>query len=217
MKKSLLFVLLLLLGSFIAQGQAPNFSRPAGDGKLYAYSSLKFRPGINLIETYSTMQYGIGDYFAGGYDLYTAPGTTYLGVMARTGYKWNQWFGVGFAAIPTFDLNDNFNFANLTAGLYLDGAITSDKRFYWCTNTWFVFESGNYSINQYSHLAYEFPMKNGDILTPMLGLDHSWRFERDPDILAGLYYTRQVWGFYLWGSHFLRDNPRVVLGMEFKF
>ena len=41
-----------------AVAQIPYFAGTVGDGKLYGYSSVKARPGINQQETYTTFQYG---------------------------------------------------------------------------------------------------------------------------------------------------------------
>ena len=66
--------------------------------------------------------------------------------------------------------------------------ITKDTKLFWCTNTWFVVNRDkSYSIRQYSYLGYEFGIKKGDAITPMLGLDHSWKFDENPDVAAGLY------------------------------
>ena len=32
---------------------------------------------------------------------------------------------------------------------------------------------------------------------------------------AGLYYSIKNWNIYLWGNDFLKDNPRVVVGIDF--
>ena len=45
-----------LMFSAIAVAQIPYYAGTVGDGKLYAYTSLKARPGINHQETYTTFQ-----------------------------------------------------------------------------------------------------------------------------------------------------------------
>lgn len=37
--------------------------------------------------------------------------------------------------MASFDLNDNFHFAYVTTGLYLNGALSCNGRLFWCTNT----------------------------------------------------------------------------------
>ena len=66
--KKYVFIALTLLSSPRAIAQIPYFAGTVGDGKLYGYSSVKFRPGVNRQETYSTFQYGLGDHVATGID-----------------------------------------------------------------------------------------------------------------------------------------------------
>ena len=53
--------------------QIPYYAGTVGDGKLYGYTSLKVRPGINHQETYTTFQYGLGDHWATGEIYYHIP------------------------------------------------------------------------------------------------------------------------------------------------
>lgn len=199
-------------------GQVPYFGKAPGDKKLYGYTSVKFRPGANNTETYNTFQYGITDYAAGGIDYYTGPGSAYMGLMFRAGYKANQRFSIGCTATPSFNLNDNFIFSYFTGGLFMNGGLTKDARLFWCTNTWFgINRNAPDTINQFTYLGYEFGIKNGDAITPMAGLEHSWKFDMNPDIVAGFYYTHQVWNFYVWGNDFCKAHPRIVIGIDFKF
>lgn len=50
------------------QAQVPNFGTTVGDQKLYGYSSMKYRAKADTWETYSTLQYGIGNHFQTGVD-----------------------------------------------------------------------------------------------------------------------------------------------------
>lgn len=68
--KRFLLLLLLAFAMWELQAQIPYFASTAGDGKLYGYTSLKLRPGINTQETYTTFQYGIGNSVALGTYLY---------------------------------------------------------------------------------------------------------------------------------------------------
>ena len=216
--KRLITVLIGITICAITMAQVPYFGKAPGDKKLYGYTSVKFRPGNNNIESYNTFQYGITDYAAVGIDFYTGPGTAYMGYMFRAGYRTNQWFSIGCTLTPSFDLNNNYKFEYFTGGLFMNGVITKDTKLFWCTNTWFgVNRDKSYSIRQYSYLGYEFGIKKGDAITPMLGLDHSWKFDENADVAAGLYYTHGVWNFYLWGNDFCKSNPRVVVGVDFKF
>ena len=90
---------------------------------------------------------------------------------------------------------------------------------FWCSNTWLGFNSfsdntENTYIN-WEYLGYTFSFKNGHSITPMLGAIHSWKFDQEVDIAAGLYYSIKNWDIYLWGNDFFKDNPRVVLGVDF--
>lgn len=217
MKRLFSILLVIVLGT-IAMAQVPYFGNTPGNKKLYGYTSVKFRPGINSTESYNTFQYGITDYAAMGVDFYAGFDNAYMGYMLRAGYKINQWFSVGGTATPSFDLNDNFKFDYFTGGVFMNGSITKDARLFWCTNTWFNVNRGSScSIQQYSYLGYEFAIKNGDTITPMFGLDHSWRFDENPDMAIGFYYTHKEWNIYVWGNDLCKSNPRVVVGVDFKF
>ena len=67
--KRFLLLFLLAFAMWELQAQIPYFASTAGDGKLYGYTSLKLRPGINTQETYTTFQYGIGNSVALGTDI----------------------------------------------------------------------------------------------------------------------------------------------------
>ena len=113
MKKFILCGFLFTCFASVQYAKVPYFSGTPGDGKLYGYTSLKFRPGINNQETYSCFQYGIGNHFAAGTDIYTGPGSAYWGFLVRGGYVVNKWFGIGAQLTPSFDLNDSFKFSYL--------------------------------------------------------------------------------------------------------
>ena len=210
--------LLLMIAMFAitAKAQVPYFSGTVGNGKLYGYTSLKVRPGINAQETYTTFQYGIGDYTAAGLDLYTGNGCSYAGYLFRVGKKINKWFGMGGQITPSFDLNNNFKFSYLTTALYMNGAITNDGNFFWCSNTWWgVNDGADNTLTNWEYLGYAVPLKNGHAITPMVGAIHSWKFDKDVDIAVGCYFSIKNWNIYLWGNDFLEDNPRVVIGVDF--
>ena len=59
--RKVIFLCLWLSVSLRAFAQIPYFAGTVGDGKLYGYTSLKVRPGINNQETYTTFQYGLGE------------------------------------------------------------------------------------------------------------------------------------------------------------
>jgi len=205
--------MLFALHSF---AQIPYFAGTVGDGKMYGYSSVKARPGINYQETYTTFQYGLGDHFATGIDLYTGPECAYWGALVRYGRSLCKGWNVGGEVIPSFNLNGSFRFSYLTSALYMNGAISSDGRLFWCSNTWWIVrDAASNTFSNYEYLGYTFPLRNGHSITPMLGAIHSWLFDQDIDIAAGFYYTVGDWNFYLWGNDFLKDHPRFVVGIDF--
>ena len=216
--KRIITSLFLIITALSIYAQVPYFSGTVGDGRLYGYTSVKFRPGINAQETYTTFQYGIGNNFATGLDLYTSGGASYTGFLVRGGYIFNKWFGIGVQATPSFDLSNNFRFSYFTGALYMNGNISANGKFFWCSNTWFNINRG--SANSYmnwEYLGMNISTCKGQSITPMVGLIHSWEFNQDPDFALGAYYSVKNWDFYLWGNDFLKKNPRLVLGLDFTF
>ena len=214
--KKVISVLCALLIVTAATAQVPYFAGTVGNNKLYGYTSLKLRPGINAQETYTTFQYGLGNYTAVGLDLYTGTGSNYAGYLFRAGKKISKWFGIGGQITPSFDLSNNFKFSYLTTALYMNGAISQDGNFFWCSNTWWGVNDGSpYTLTNWEYLGYAFSLRNGHSITPMVGTIHSWKFDQDVDIAAGLYYTIKNWNIYLWGNDFLKDHPRLVVGVDF--
>lgn len=214
--KRIIFLFSLVFVVLAVSAQVPYFSGTVGKGKVYGYTSLKVRPGKNAQETYTTFQYGTSTHTAVGLDLYTGTNCSYAGYLFRAGYKFNKWFGVGGQITPSFDLNNNFKFAYLTSALYMNGAITKDGNLFWCSNTWWgVNDGADNTITNWEYLGYAISFKNGHSITPMVGAIHSWKFDQDVDIAAGLYYSIKSWNIYLWGNDFLKDHPRVVVGVDF--
>ena len=197
--------------------QVPYFAATVGDNKLYGYTSLKFRPGENAQETYTSFQYGLGNSFATGVDLYTGnAGASYAGVLLRYGTKINSYFNVGFQATPTFDLTENMDFSYITTAMYLNGTISKDGKLFWWSNPWWrINKDSKNTIDQYFYLGYSISLNNGHRITPMLGEIHSWKFNQDVDLALGFYYTIKNWNFYFWGNDFLKENPRIVVGLDF--
>lgn len=215
--KRYLLVLFASIFTCNVLAQVPYFFGTPGDGNLYGYTSLKARPVINNMETYTCFQYGVTDYAAFGTDIYTGPGSAYWGFLVRGGYKVNKWFGIGAQATPSFNLNDNFKFGYFTGAIYMNGAITRDGKLFWCSNTWLgINRAADNTYTNWEYLGYEFSLKNGDAITPMIGMTHDWSFNDKPDMAAGFYYTHKRWNFYVWGNDFFKDHPRLVVGVDFK-
>lgn len=217
--KRIVLLIIVTFGVIINTfAQVPYFAKTVGADKLYGYTSLKVRPGINAQETYTTFQYGLGNYIAAGLDLYTNNSSNYTGYLFRAGYAFNQWFGIGAQVTPSFDLSHNFQFSYLTSALYMNGSISKDGQLFWCSNTWYtVNKGGDNTLTQWTYLGYSFSLVKKQSITPMLGVIHSWKFNQDADIAAGMYYTIKNWNIYLWGNDFLKDHPRVVAGVDFVF
>ena len=215
MVKKLLLCIILMIAMLQAKAQVPYFAGTVGDGKLYGYTSLKLRPGINAQETYTCFQYGLGDSFATGADIYTGVGSTYWGILLRYGAKISPWFNIGAQVTPSFNLNDNFNYSYTTAAMYMNGQISSDGKLFWCSNTWWgINEGAKNTITNWEFLGYTMKVGNNSI-TPMVGLLHSWEFNQDADIAVGAYYSVGKFNLYLWGNDILKDNPRIVVGVDF--
>lgn len=218
MKKYLLTLFIALSALTDIKAQIPYFAGTVGDGKLYGYTSLKFRPGINAQETYTNFQYGITDYGAVGLDLYTSNGSAYTGFLIRGGYSFSKWFSVGAQVTPSFSLNDSFRFSYLTGAIYLNGNISRDGKFFWCSNTFITINDGaKDTYMNWEYLGMNIPTTKGQSITPMAGLIHSWKFDQDVDLAIGAYYTIRNWNIYLWGNDFFKSNPRIVAGVDFTF
>lgn len=216
MKKFSTIVALVFI-TLTTYAQVPYFAGTPGDGNLYGYSSLKFRPGVNNQETYTCFQYGVGNHVATGVDLYTGLNSAYAGVLVRGGYKVSKWFGIGAQVTPSFDLNNSMKFSYMTAGLYMNGIITNDGNLFWCCNTWLGVNAGaDETISQWSYLGYTIPTCKNQSITPMVGAIHSWKFDQELDPAVGAYYTIGKWNLYIWGNDFFKENPRIVFGIDFK-
>ncbi len=216
MKKIISLIIIIFAFSFYLKAQVPYFAGTVGDGRLYGYTSVKFRPGVNSQETYTTFQYGVSNYAAAGLDLYTYNGSAYSGFLLRGGYRFNKWIGLGGQVTPSFNLSDNFKFSYLTAALYLNGNITDNGRLFWVSNTWASFnDAAPDTFSNWEYIGFNIPTVNGQSVTPMVGAIHSWKFDKDVDLAVGAYYSIKNWNFYLWSNDLLKSHPRVVVGVDF--
>ena len=129
MKKRIIVCTIGLLLALKAMSQIPYYAPTVGDGKLYGYSSVKFRPGINHQETYTTCQYGLGDHFATGIDLYTGPDFAYWGGLVRYGRQFSKWFSAGAEVIPSFDLNNSFRRASVLVYQYVVDGVRRQRQY----------------------------------------------------------------------------------------
>lgn len=219
MKKVLLNILLVMSAGMV-MAQVPNFGTTVGDQKLYGYSSMKYRAKANTWETYSTLQYGITDYFQAGVDLYTSTNQNYVGYVVRGGYKFSDYFKLGAQLTPSFDLSNQHKFSYLTSAIYINGNITKDGQLFYVTDTWLENDKDKLtSAKQWTYLGYTFPLGKlgNNSITPLVGAIHSWKFDQDVDFSMGFYFTHKNINLYAWTNDILTDHPRFVLAVEFAF
>lgn len=219
MKKIVSIAILIITTSITLKAQIPYFSSTVGNGKLYGYTSIKFRPGKNAQETYTTFQYGLSNYGAVGLDLYTSNGSAYSGFLIRGGYTISKWVGIGAQITPSFNLSNSFKFSYLTSAIYLNGNINANGKFFWCSNTWITL---NEEINDNTYMNWEYIGMNISIsknqsITPMIGTIHSWLFNQEIDLAIGAFYTLANKNFYLWFNDLCKSHPRIVIGIDFCF
>lgn len=219
MKKILLVVVLVII-AITTKAQIPNFGTTVGDQKLYGYSSMKYRANTNTWETYSTLQYGISNYAQVGADFYNSGDKSFIGYIVRGGYKFCDYFKLGGQLTPSFDTGDNHRFSYLTSALYINGNITKDGRLFYVTDLWLENDKNKLtSANQWSYLGYTCLLgkKGNKSLTPMAGVIHSWKFEKDVDLSFGCYYSYKNINLYTWTNDILTNHPRFILAVEFSF
>lgn len=218
MKK--LMLLALMIVTFIsAFSQVPNFGTTVGDKNLYGYSALKYRANADTWETYGTLQYGIGNHFQTGVDLYTGGGHAYIGYIVRGGTKISDYFKIGAQLTPSFDLNAHHKFSYLTSALYINGNITKDGKWFYVTDTWLENDKDKLtSAKQWSYIGHKFDLPGkGNSITPMVGAIHSWKFDQDVDLSMGCYYSHKNINLYAWANDILTKQPRFIVAVEFAF
>lgn len=208
----------LFLGINEMRAQVPYYGATVGKGKVFGYHSLKVRPGINNQRTYTTLQFGINDWFSVGSDLTTGPGEKFIGYYLRVGKKFSQWFSAGIQSAPTFDLDNSHKFGYLNTGFFMNGDITKNGKLFWTTNTWHTIDkNGNNTFDQYWYLAGNIPVGNNWSFWPHIGLTHSWKFNEDPDLAVGFFWVYKKYSFYLWGNDFFKEHPRLTVAVDFTF
>lgn len=156
-------------------------------------SAMKYRASASICETYSTLQYGISDYFQAGADLYTSGRASCIGCIARAGYKFNDYFKLGTKLTPSFDLGRNHKFSYLTSAIYVNDNIISNGRRFYVTNTWLENDKDSLiSAKQWTYIGYSVPLRKSvnNSITPMVGTIHSWKLYQDMDLSMGFYFTQ---------------------------
>lgn len=217
MKKILLTILLSFM-TVCLSAQVPYFGATVGEGKVFGYSSLKARPGQNAMEAYTTLQFGITDYFSLGTDIYANNGIVDHGIYARIGWTWSKWFSAGVQAAYVSNLRDNYKFSNVNTGIFFNGNITDNGLLFWTSNTWLAFnQNGHHTYKQWWYLGSNIKFDESNSLVPMIGLIHSWKFDQPVDLAVGVYYVYKKYSFYLWGNDFFTDHPRLTVAVDFTF
>jgi hypothetical protein len=213
--KKLILAMGLMMTVLTVSAQIPYFAGTAGDQNMYGYTSMKFKPGQNSQETYTTFQFGIGDRLAIGVDQYTGVGCNYFGYSLRANLMTNKWFNIGVQFTPSFDVNNRHQFSYLTSALYLNGAITNNL--FWVSNTWYGVNKGSdNTLSNWWYLGYYVDLGKGHSITPMVGAIHSWKFDSDVNLAIGAYYSFKKFNYYLWCDQFINGTPRIVIGADFK-
>ena len=214
--KKIYSIIILSLVACALSAQVPYFGTTVGRGKVFGYSSLKFRPSINAQEVYTTLQFGITDYFSVGTDFYANSNTIDHGLYVRIGKKWSKWFSAGVQSTYQSNLRDNYKFSNVNTGVFLNGNIINNGLLFWTSNTWLTFNyNGIHSYKQWWYLGCNIMFDENNTLVPMIGLIHSWKFNQPADFAIGAYYVYKKYSFYLWGNDFFTEYPRLTVAVDF--
>lgn len=214
--KKIFFLFFIAFVTISLSAQVPYFGGTVGKGKVFGYSSLKFRPSQNAQETYTTLQFGITDYFSVGTDIYANNVTVDHGLYVRTGKTWSKWFSAGIQAAYQSNLKDNYKFSNANTGVFFNGNITGNGLLFWTSNSWFTFShDGKHSYKQWWYLGSNIKFDENNSLVPMLGFIHSWEFDQPADLAVGAYYVYKKYSFYIWGNDLFSDYPRITLAIDF--
>ena len=101
----------------------------------------------------------------------------------------------------------------------MNGNISSDGKLFWVTDTWLENNKNELtSAKQWTYLGYTFSLSGiGNNITPMAGIIHSWKFDQDPDLSFGAYYSHKNINLYVWTKDILTRQPRFVVAIEFAF
>ncbi len=218
MRKLILCFEVLLGCVAMSLAQVPYYGATVGKGRFYGYHSVKYRPGVNDMATYTTLHYGVASWLSVGTDLSTGKDTRYIGYNLRVGRKFSTWFSAGLQVTPSFDMNDSHRFGYNSTGLFLNGNILKDSRLFWVSNTWHtIYRGGEDTLDQWTYLGSYLSLTKNTSIWPHVGMGNSWEFDRNVDLAMGIYYVYKNVGFYLWGNDFLKEHMRGTVGVDFVF
>ena len=218
MRKRILFIILDLLCLSSLYAQVPYFGATVGKGKVFGYTSVKFRPTINALESYTTMQFGVLDWFSVGTDIYVSKEEINHGLYVRGGYTLNKWFSFGAQATQYFNLKDSYKPMYTQLGVFLNGNILPSGYLFWTSNTWMSFyydDMSKHTFKQWWYLGSNIPVNDNNSVVPMVGVIHSWKFDTPVDLAVGFYWVYKKYSFYLWGNDFFTKYPRVTVAVDF--
>ena len=217
--KRLLTLITVLFAALNIWAQIPYFAETIGDGRVYAYTSIKFRPGNNGFENYTNFAYGIGKHIQVGLDLYASSipaATVEWGYTFRFNAYSSNYFSIGGQETAFFNLLDSHRFSKNQFMLIMSGSFLPNGRFMWSSNTfWNWARSGQHDFEQNWNIGYNFALgEKAGSLMPMIGCSHSWRFEEAPVPAAGIVYSYKWLSAYIWCDRWLNTDPRVVCSLE---
>lgn len=216
--KKIIISLFFVFFSICSFAQVPYWGATVGKEKVYGYTSVKCRPGINALQNYTTLQFGITDWFSVGTDLYADKETVDHGLYVRLGKKWNKWISTGIQTSYMSNLRDNYKFSNVNTGLIFNGFILPSGYLTWTSNTWMTFNrDGNHTYEHWLYLGSNIVFNDKHSLYPMIGIVHDWKFKKPVDLAIGAWYTYKEYSFYLWGNDFFKENPRLTIAIDFTF
>lgn len=216
--KKLLLLFSFSIISLAAFAQVPYWGATVGEGKVFGYTSIKFRPGINALQNYTTLQFGITDWFSVGTDLSADKNTVDHGLYVRFGKKWNKWISTGIQSSYMSNLRDNYKFSNVNTGLLFNGYILPSGYLTWTSNTWITFNrGGNNNYEHWLYLGSNIVFNENNSLYPMIGIVHDWRFNEPVDMAVGAWFTHKKYSVYLWGNDFFKAHPRVTVAIDFTY
>ncbi len=212
--RKLFITLLVSLLAIPAFAQIPSFHRVAGDKTMYSFAIVDWNPKTEALSSFSSYQWGIGDYFSTGVSFSNSLASQNMAFVARTGVKINKHFGIGGMLNPWFNLNRSMKYSHLSGWIAINGDVAGNLSY--CTNTNFNIREQKMRASQLSYIAYTIGIDDNWSLTPMVGGSFSWAFNETFLPSAGLFLAYKEWGFYVWGRQLVTGDPSIEFSIEFR-
>lgn len=218
MRKSLLAIV-LLLNALQSYAQVPFFKSETGlKSDVYAYTSMQKNSAYSKLDSYSTVQFRVGNSIFLGADLATGLNNSYMGFVIRYLKPVSQYFNFGLQITPSFILNSRFTLAYTNANIYMNGVITSDHKLFWLSNTyWFSNNFWNSTIQQYTYIGYNFDLPYNFVATPLIGESHSWLMNGKMDLNLGLQLSYKQYTLGVWAREFIHKQSMIRIGLSAEF